>query len=65
VLVPAPFAIWQALALIAENLSQLPITRNQVELMKIDSIVSSSYPGFAALGIQPHGIDAVLVTKGK
>ena len=31
VLVPMPFAVWQALALLAENLAQPPITRNQVE----------------------------------
>jgi NADH dehydrogenase len=57
--------MWQALALIAEKFPQPPITRNQVELMKIDSIVSSSYPGFTALGIEPDGIEAVLATKEK
>jgi uncharacterized protein YbjT (DUF2867 family) len=65
VLVPMPFAVWQALALLAENLDHPPITRNQVELMKIDNIVASSLPGFAALGIQPHGIETLLATKGK
>ena len=60
VLVPVPFTMWRALALLAENLPRPPITRNQVELMKIDNIVSPACPGFAALGIQPQAIEVVL-----
>jgi NADH dehydrogenase len=59
-LVPVPFAIWQPLALSAEFLPAPPITRNQIELMRIDNVASPSRPGFAALGIAPHGIEAVL-----
>jgi len=59
-LVPVPFAIWQTFAFIAEFLPQPPITRNQVELMRIDNVASPTCSGFAALGIEPHGIDAVL-----
>jgi len=57
--VPMPFVIWQSLAYIAELLPRPPITRNQVELMKIDN-VSSVWPGFNALGIEPRGIETVL-----
>jgi len=60
VLVPVPFAVWQALGLFAERLPRPPVTRGQVELMRIDGIVSPARPGFGTLGIQPHGIEAVL-----
>jgi len=59
-LVPVPFAMWQILASFAEFLPEPPITRNQVELMKINNVASPACPGFAALGIAPHGIEAVL-----
>jgi uncharacterized protein YbjT (DUF2867 family) len=59
-LVPVPFAMWQILASFAEFLPEPPITRNQVELMKIDNVASTACPGFAALGIAPRGIEAVL-----
>ena len=60
---PVPFVIWQALAYIAELLPRPPITRNQVELMKIDNVTSSVWPGFSALGIEPRGIETVLETQ--
>src|SRR5262249_31285624 len=41
-LVPVPFAIWQTLAFLAEFLPEPPITRNQVELMKIDNVASAA-----------------------
>jgi NADH dehydrogenase len=59
-LVPAPFLVWQTLAYLAELLPRPPITRNQVELMRIDNVSSSAQPGFSALGIEPRGIEAVL-----
>ena len=46
ILVPIPFGLWFALAYGAEMLPQPPITRNQVELMQIDSVAS---PGAAGL----------------
>jgi uncharacterized protein YbjT (DUF2867 family) len=59
-LVPVPFAAWQILAYFAEFLPHPPITRNQVELMRIDNVASPASPGFEALGIEPRGIEAVL-----
>ena len=59
-LVPVPFAMWQILASFAEFLPEPPVTRNQVELMKIDNVASTACPGFVALGVVPHGIEAVL-----
>jgi nucleoside-diphosphate-sugar epimerase len=50
-LVPMPFALWQALAYAAEMLPQPPITRNQVELMQTDSVASPGAPKFDDLRI--------------
>jgi uncharacterized protein YbjT (DUF2867 family) len=60
IFVPVPFAIWQALAFGAEMLPRPPITRNQVELMVIDTVTSPACPGFRDLAIEPRGIEAVL-----
>jgi NADH dehydrogenase len=65
VLIPMPFEIWQVLALLAEHLPQPPITRNQVELMRIDNVASPACAGFGTLGIEPRGIETVLGTKQK
>ncbi|WP_119269295.1 complex I NDUFA9 subunit family protein [Taklimakanibacter deserti] len=59
-LIPLPFAAWQALASMAEFLPEAPITRNQVELMAIDTVASPACAGFDALGIAPAGIEKVL-----
>jgi uncharacterized protein YbjT (DUF2867 family) len=59
VLVPVPFLLWQALAWVAELLPNPPLSRNQVELMRIDTIVGSE-PGFEALGISPRPLKDIL-----
>jgi uncharacterized protein YbjT (DUF2867 family) len=59
-LVPLPFPAWHALAAIAEMLPSPPITRNQVELMQIDTVASPGLPGFEALGIAPRPVEDVL-----
>ena len=60
VLVPVPFAAWHALAWVAEVLPGAPVTRNQVELMEIDTVASAGIPGFADLGISPRAMEDVL-----
>ncbi len=60
VLVPVPFWTWKVLARGAEVLPHPPVTRNQVELMAIDTVASPNHPGFTALGIAPRGIETVL-----
>jgi uncharacterized protein YbjT (DUF2867 family) len=60
---PVPFWIWQALAYLVEFLPRPPFTRSQVELMRVDNVASTEYPGFGALGIQASGIEAVLPTQ--
>jgi NADH dehydrogenase len=62
VLIPVPFRMWKMLALGAEALPHPPLTRNQVELMTIDTVVAPEYPGFSALRIEPRGIETVLTT---
>jgi uncharacterized protein YbjT (DUF2867 family) len=57
VLMHMPFAFWNALAGVAEMLPQPPLTRNQVELMKIDTTASERLPGFRALGISPRSLE--------
>jgi NADH dehydrogenase len=59
-LVAIPFPAWQALARLAEMLPNPPLTRNQVDLMRIDTVVSPGMPGFADLGIAPRSIEEVL-----
>jgi hypothetical protein len=60
ILIRVPFTAWHALARIAEMLPSPPITRNQVELMQIDTISAADMPGMAELGISPHSIEEIL-----
>src|SRR5204862_5465122 len=60
ILMPVPFGVWHALAWLAEMLPGAPITRNQVELMQIDTVASPSLPGFADLGLSPRPMEALL-----
>jgi len=60
ILIPVPFGAWQGLAFVAEMMPAPLVTRNQVELMAVDNVVSSTHPGFGALGIDPRGIEVVL-----
>ena len=48
VLMRTPFALWDAIAGLAEILPHPPLTRNQVELMQIDTTASDNLPGFAS-----------------
>jgi NADH dehydrogenase len=60
ILVPIPFAAWHALAWIAEVLPTPPITRNQVELMEVDTVCSAGMPGFEELAISPSSVEDIL-----
>jgi NADH dehydrogenase len=60
ILFPVPFAAWGALARISELLPSPPITRNQVELMQIDSVSMPELPGLGALEIRPHSVEEIL-----
>jgi NADH dehydrogenase len=60
ILIPIPFAVWHALAWASEILPGPLLTRNQVELMQIDTVSSPEKPGFVELGISPHSVEAIL-----
>src|SRR6266853_4261720 len=55
-----PFALWDVLAGVAEILPHPPLTRNQVELMQIDTTASDNLPGFRVLGISPRSLEEEL-----
>jgi uncharacterized protein YbjT (DUF2867 family) len=60
VLMRMPFVFWHAVASLAEMLPQPPLTRNQVELMQVDTTASKNLPGFRALGISPRSLEEEL-----
>ena len=60
VLMRVPFALWDAVAGVAEILPHAPLTRNQVELMQIDTTASDGLPGFHVLGISPRSLEEEL-----
>ncbi len=53
-LIPFPFGAWHLLARMAEALPQPPVTRNQVELMEVDTVAAPHLPGLLELGITPR-----------
>jgi nucleoside-diphosphate-sugar epimerase len=57
VLMRMPFVLWDALAGLAEMLPRPLLTRNQVELMQIDTTASENLPGFRTLGISPRSLE--------
>ena len=59
-LIPIPFAAWNALAWASEMFPSPLLTRNQVELMQIDTVSSPEMPGFVELRISPHSVEAIL-----
>ena len=59
-LFPVPFVVWYALAWASEMLPSPQLTRNQVELMQLDTVSSPQLPGFAELEISPRSVEVVL-----
>jgi uncharacterized protein YbjT (DUF2867 family) len=59
-LMRTPFALWGALAGLAEILPHPPLTRNQVELMQIDTTAAGNLPGFREFGISPRSLEEEL-----
>lgn len=60
IFVRIPYFMWFGVTAIVEFLPKPPVTRNQVELMQRDTVVSPAMPGFEALGIHPTSITNVL-----
>ncbi|MER9326834.1 complex I NDUFA9 subunit family protein [Mesorhizobium sp. M0488] len=59
-LVPVPFGLWSCLAAVAEFVPGAPITRNQVDLMRLDNIVAAEMPGLEELAIEPRDIKEII-----
>jgi NADH dehydrogenase len=59
-LIPIPFDVWLALTWVSKMLPRPGLTRNQVELMQIDTVSSPDFPGFAELEISPHSVEVIL-----
>jgi len=59
--VPMPFAVWQALARVAEYLPGTPLTRNQIALMRRDNIASDDLPGLPELSVTPTAVEAIVL----
>ncbi len=59
-LIPIPLAVWHALAGASEMFPSPLLTRNQVELMQIDTVSLPKMPGFVELGSSPHSVETIL-----
>jgi uncharacterized protein YbjT (DUF2867 family) len=60
VLLPVPFVLWDALALVSSSLPTPPITEAQVTLMKHDNLTDPKHATFEDLGIEPRSIDEIV-----
>jgi uncharacterized protein YbjT (DUF2867 family) len=61
-LVPLPWGLARFQAGIAEWIPGKPLTRDQVELLKYDNILSGRYPGLADLGVPSSAVELILPT---
>lgn len=59
-LVPLPWGLAMLQGRLGEFLPTPPITRDQVRLLRRDSVVAAGAPGLAELGIAPHAIEAIV-----
>lgn len=61
-LVPVPFFVWDSLASLMSGLSNPPLTRDQVALMKRDNVVGETALTLEVLGIEPTPVEEILPT---
>jgi uncharacterized protein YbjT (DUF2867 family) len=61
-LMSLPWGLASFEARFLELLPNPPLTRDQVELLKRDSVVAEGAPGLAELGIEPNAVEAILPT---
>ena len=59
---PIPFALAEIQARLLELLPYPPLTTGQVDLLKVNSVVSGVLPGFAELNIRPKSIEEIVPT---
>ena len=65
ILLPIPFPIASLIGLSGDLVAGLippPLTRDQVELLRTDNVVSAGAPGLAELGVQATALEAMLPT---
>ena len=61
-LLPVPYFVWDAIALLLSPLPARPVSRDQVRLMRHDNVVGPGQPGLPDLGIAPTALEAILPT---
>jgi len=61
-LVSVPFAVAEVQARLFELLPSPPLTTGQVDLLKVDNVVSGALPGFRELDIHPKAVEEILPT---
>ncbi len=61
-LVPVPFAVWEAAAAALSVLPSPPLTADVVTLMKRDNVIGAGALGLDDLGISPTAVEKVLPT---
>lgn len=62
VLLPLPFAVWEALATAVSVLPNPPLTRDQIALMRHDNVVGADVGTLADLGVTATPLEPVLPT---
>ena len=61
-LIPIPYFFAEIQGSVLQMLPKPPITRDQVESLKQDNVLSGDYPGLVDLGIQPTPVEDILPT---
>jgi NADH dehydrogenase len=61
-LAPLPWGLASFQAGIAERIPGKPLTRDQVELLKVDNVLSGAAPGLTDLGVTPTAVELILPT---
>lgn len=61
-LLPVPYWLASLEATFLQLMPKPLLTRDQVELLKSDNVVSGDLPGLAELGIEPTGAEAIIPT---
>lgn len=61
-LIPVPYWMADIQASVLQRLPFPLLTRDQVQLLKIDNVLSGTKPGLAELGIQPTALELILPT---
>jgi uncharacterized protein YbjT (DUF2867 family) len=60
VLVPVPFTVAEMQARFFELLPRPPLTKSQVDLLRVDNLASGTLPGFSELDIRPKAVEDIV-----